>query len=296
MVNIAASREMLAFLKTFNKDSIRLILTKRFAYRRDQLRERHAHDFFEVNYCRAGRTFFEVDGHFREYCPFDFNIIPPGAVHGADPHIENQSESIIIWFEMKADQRKQAIIELCDYRYALAWLCLEIHEQFTRKGKLHEEVALSLMRSMLTVIHQYLVTEGKVDAIDYAINFINDRLKVQDLSVAETASAVNMSVSQFSKKFKERVGVSPRMFIIARRVEEARRLLLNPDLTICSIADSLGYSDAFYFSRQFRVSTGLTPSEFRQLSEERSEPAVRSPRVGRPGRARHPRAGKRAPV
>ena len=269
MVNSSANHEMLAFLNTFDTKSIHLIRAKRFTYRPDILRQQHRHEFFEINYCRDGRTFFEVAGHSREYSPFDFNIIPPGASHGAEPNLDHQSESIIIWFDMKADLRRQTIIELSDRRCALAWLCMEIHEQYSSKRRFHEDIILSLLKSLMAEVRQYLVSEGNIDAIDYAINFLNDRLRTQGLRVADAASMVNMSVSQFSRKFRAKVGVSPRMFVIARRVEEAKRLLLNPELTISAIAGDLGYADAFYFSRQFHIATGLTPSEFRQASVQR---------------------------
>jgi len=52
--------------------------------------------------------------------------------------------------------------------------------------------------------------------------------------------------------------------MVRARVARARQLLLESDLSIKQIASELGYSSAFYFSRQFKAMTGGAPTDFRR--------------------------------
>lgn len=48
------------------------------------------------------------------------------------------------------------------------------------------------------------------------------------------------------------------------RIRKAQELLKSTDLQIQEIADRVGYFDSKYFSRQFKLATGMTPAQFRQ--------------------------------
>lgn len=83
-------------------------------------------------------------------------------------------------------------------------------------------------------------------------------------SVEELARTAGYSPSHFSRVFLKVTGVRPQDYIINARIERARQLLAESDLTIGMIADALGFQDIFFFSRQFRQRTGRTPTEFRR--------------------------------
>ena len=83
-------------------------------------------------------------------------------------------------------------------------------------------------------------------------------------AVAALARNAGYSVDHFSRVFLKVTGQRPQDYIIQMRVERARQLLAESDLTIGMVAAALGFQDIFYFSRQFRQQTGQTPSEFRR--------------------------------
>ncbi len=83
-------------------------------------------------------------------------------------------------------------------------------------------------------------------------------------SVAELARRTGYSSAHFSRVFREVTGVMPREYIIQVRLERAKQLLRESSMTIGEIADSLRYGDVFFFSRQFKERTGMSPTEFRQ--------------------------------
>lgn len=83
-------------------------------------------------------------------------------------------------------------------------------------------------------------------------------------SVTEMAAKAGYEPSHFSHLFREITGSSPRQFILAAKISRARLMLLETDHPIGCVASELGYSDVFFFSRQFKHFTGQSPSEFRK--------------------------------
>ena len=86
----------------------------------------------------------------------------------------------------------------------------------------------------------------------------------EQLTVNELASMACMSVSSFHRQFKAATGTSPIDWLKRERINQAKKRLLETDLTIAEIADQTGYYDQFYFSKDFKRMTKLSPTEYRQ--------------------------------
>ncbi|NBB96282.1 MAG: helix-turn-helix domain-containing protein [Planctomycetes bacterium] len=86
---------------------------------------------------------------------------------------------------------------------------------------------------------------------------------------ASIAEACGMAASTFRRKFRQATGLSPHRYHLRARTGAASDLLLDTDLPIKEIARRLGYRDVYFFSRQFKAQTGLSPSSFRQSRQSR---------------------------
>ncbi|WP_334597683.1 AraC family transcriptional regulator [Pseudomonas alvandae] len=84
------------------------------------------------------------------------------------------------------------------------------------------------------------------------------------ISLAELTAIAGLSVAQLERHCKRIFQLTPRQMIHKARLEEASRLLLEPDLPITEIALRCGYTDHSAFSRQFRALTSLSPSQYRE--------------------------------
>ena len=82
-------------------------------------------------------------------------------------------------------------------------------------------------------------------------------------TVHELARRMHYSPDHFTRVFRAVHGVSPREFIIQARIEQAKNLIAMSSYSIRRIADLLGYSDVYHFSKQFKEKTGIPPSRFR---------------------------------
>ena len=66
--------------------------------------------------------------------------------------------------------------------------------------------------------------------------------------------------------FKKEVGRSIVDYALDRRIEEARRLLLEGTMPLAEIAEAVGFDDYNYFSRVFKKRCGYSPTAYRRLS------------------------------
>ena len=83
-------------------------------------------------------------------------------------------------------------------------------------------------------------------------------------SVERSAHKVRMSKSNFQHLYKKYFGVTFMQDIINGRIEHAKMLLLNTNLSISDVSKHCGYSNYAHFSRQFKANTGMTPLEYRE--------------------------------
>ena len=81
--------------------------------------------------------------------------------------------------------------------------------------------------------------------------------------IEELAEQVHLSRAQFVRRFHALVGRSPIHFIIQTRLERARLLIEETDMSLGQIAEVLGYQDVAYFSRQYKRYMGQSPGAIR---------------------------------
>jgi len=83
------------------------------------------------------------------------------------------------------------------------------------------------------------------------------------------ADKVNYDYTYLSNLFSEVEGTTIEKYYIAQRIEKVKELLIYDELSLAQIADSLGYSSAAYLSGQFKKVTGLTPTFYKSVKENK---------------------------
>lgn len=85
-------------------------------------------------------------------------------------------------------------------------------------------------------------------------------------------SKLHRDYSSLSKLFSEVTNTTIEKYLIAQKIERAKELLVYGELSLNEIADKLNYSSAAYLSAQFKSVTGLTPSNFKKIKENKRKP------------------------
>jgi len=86
------------------------------------------------------------------------------------------------------------------------------------------------------------------------------------------AKEVGHDYSYLSKLFSSVEGVTIEKYIINQKIEKVKELLVYDELSLSEISYELGYSSVQHLSNQFKKETGLTPSHFKKLKENKRKP------------------------
>jgi AraC family transcriptional regulator, arabinose operon regulatory protein len=104
-------------------------------------------------------------------------------------------------------------------------------------------------------------------AVDLALDEIMRAIQMEPgkrRTVDELAAKAHLSRAQFVRRFRAASGLAPARFMVQARLERARRLIVETDMTLSQIAQVLGYDDVPFFSRQFKQYAGHPPSVLRK--------------------------------
>lgn len=86
----------------------------------------------------------------------------------------------------------------------------------------------------------------------------------QPITVEDIADYIGVSRSHLYRSFLEHFSVSPKDYLSAVRISAACDLLSRTDLSVGTIANSVGFSNQLYFSTAFKKLRGMTPTQYRQ--------------------------------
>ena len=96
------------------------------------------------------------------------------------------------------------------------------------------------------------------------LSYIEDHLS-QDISLVDIAAVAGLSVSHFKSLFRESVGLPPYQYLIRRRVDRAKGLLQEGNLTISQIALETGFAHQSHMAHHIRRVLGVSPKQIREM-------------------------------
>lgn len=122
-----------------------------------------------------------------------------------------------------------------------------------------------------------VIDDKKGRIIEKIKNIIIDLVHHQDSDVKTNLSDVlsdklHHDYNYLSNLFSEVEGTTIEKYFIAQKVEKVKELLVYDELSLNEIANRLNYSSVAYLSNQFKKVTGLTPSHFKQIKEDKRKP------------------------
>ncbi len=101
-----------------------------------------------------------------------------------------------------------------------------------------------------------------------AVSYIDEHYSDEDISLNTLAEYTNVSPNHFSSIFSQEMGITFIEYLINKRMEKAKELLMTTDKKSFEIAYAVGYKDPHYFSYTFKKTTGMTTKEYRTRGKE----------------------------
>lgn len=113
-------------------------------------------------------------------------------------------------------------------------------------------------------------------AVEQAINCIWERYD-ERLTLTDIARSAILSKFHFCRIFSQATGISPRRYLSAVRIYQAKRLLVTTSMNVIDISFSVGYNSLGSFTNHFTDSVGVSPGRFRHVVAGTAEPPAPMP-------------------
>lgn len=228
-------------------------------------------------YCIDGKGAYSLNGKKYQVSKDQYFILPAGVAH---EYAANELDPwSIYWIHFRGT--------LAPFYVANCQVPLDIkpdkESRISNRLSLFEEIfttlnqsfAIENIRYAMATFQHYLsslryvqqfraavYSQKNDDIVNIAIHYFKENIE-RRISLNDVCEFVGLSPSRLSSLFKQRIGYSPLNYFILLKIKKACELLDATDLKINQISLKLGFSDQYYFSRQFSNIMGVSPKAFR---------------------------------
>ena len=154
-----------------------------------------------------------------------------------------------------------------DFSYCREALRLQITD-YILKPVNYEEFGTCIDNLKISLFEQRMLTEAESEkqeerTITGITGYLQEHL-AEDLSLSVLAQEFHLNPQYISQLFKNEIGVNFLSYLTNIRMEKAKKLLLSTSLSIAELAEQSGYGDYRVFTKVFKKSEGVTPSQYRR--------------------------------
>ena len=94
------------------------------------------------------------------------------------------------------------------------------------------------------------------------LSYIEENLSDPGLSNTKLAERMNISEVYLRKLFRQRQNCTPRQYVLNRRIQKAKEMLVETPDTVTAVAEACGFGSLYHFCRAFKEKTGMSPTEY----------------------------------
>lgn len=251
----------------------------------DEFTHMHYHKCYEVGICLAGDGLVICNGEFFSVSPGDAIFVSPGVSHYSRSLDKDspclcrfayiKSSSVEKLYTPPASCALAAVIKQSEHPETVADVKRLVDVCTSDKTEKYRAAA---MRTALLLIDGesaarerdgfFLSAKNKDEYSASVAEYISLHYN-EPITAKELAERYHLSESQLRRRFSLSYGCPPMAYRNALRAKIARELLLNTAISVKSIAEKLGFTDASDFARSFAKVYGISPTEMRK--RERAE-------------------------
>lgn len=244
---------------------------------KDYFIERKHADYFVLEYVRSGKGYVICDG--KEYkvesdCVY---LLQPGMGHkyGADKNEPYEKIWINFFSSVFAD-----IVAAYGHSGRVVFPesgCEKYFEELiaiAEENSDNEQVYLKVSEILFKIILTLSEKAEQKQKASYVANIVKEALDnsiYRKITIEEIAKEINFSKSQMTREFRKYYGVTPYKYLLDRKIDIAKQLLLSTSMRVSEISEALGFVDAYYFSDIFKTKTGLSPMAYKRAQLQKNE-------------------------
>ena len=225
---------------------------------------------FQIQYHRlyfltSGRARLRLINRELDLVPGRVYFIPAYSV--ANSHIDGKMNKYFIHFQVDSP-----FFEM--YRYlsdrfsvpaggATEYLFKTVLENYndpSYSARMRVQGAMNLLMS--DFVGEMSLDRGGISRLEPVLAYINEHF-TENIPLSRLAEIMNISTMYFSNFFKRVFNISPKQYILNKRLIEGQRLLLETDMSVKEIAYAVGFDNENYFSEFFTAKVGVSALKFR---------------------------------
>lgn len=241
----------------------------------------HLHsDLLQVLYIQSGHAEVDIDGQVRVLDEAAVQVVPALCVHAfrfsedIQGHVLTLAQPLVdhLRIALEGPPMTLPVCYLVDgHRERLDMLFGTLAHEYGQHEAGRELMLQSLISALLVWLARQALAGERAEALlsDRGRNHLRRFQGLVEQHYREHrpldwyASQLGLSVAHLNSLCRRLAGQSGLQLIHQRLMLEAKRNLVYTSMTIAQVADSLGFSEAAYFSRFFRRGSGLSPKDFR---------------------------------
>jgi len=202
----------------------------------------------------------------------DIVFLPEGSVYSTIGSVDDPYHYIVVSFKLDEGSSQLAgvldhLLQPDNYAYYTN-MFYGLTNTWFYKGIIHKVKSKAILNEIL---YQLLFDSiSKNVHTDYlhrvypAVSHMENNYST-DISMVDLAEMCNLSISHFRKLFKVVYGIPPHDYLNTLRINKAKDLILSELYPISEIAEKVGFTNIYYFSRLFKQITGLSPKKYRRI-------------------------------
>jgi AraC-like DNA-binding protein len=224
--------------------------------------------------CTKGSGWAVIDGAKHTVTTGQVLVVPPGVTHSYGSDLE---DAWTLWwlhvdgrdlpeFLAAAGMTSAAPVRTFSDVYRVVALVEEVVQSMEKDLSVASMFAASGAAWHLLALLASAASAGseQTSVIDRAMSYLRSHI-ADEITVPQLAAMASLSASHFAAQFRRRTGFPVMQYQKQLRMARARELLDTTSIPVAEIAATVGYPDAFYFSRQFRAVHGTTALRYRGL-------------------------------
>lgn len=251
-----------------------------------------SHNFYELCYVEQGEIMLDIDGERCLLKTGELIMIQPGCRHSYSSNQGNLSRVFVICFECTSHTLRLlsgvSLATTPDEVYCIKKIIGECKTTFKMNDRDQLEslaspafggqqaIILQLEYLLIGLLRRHLSEKRSdvvflsrekfyPDLVDIITGYLRDNVR-QRISLKDVCERFNYSRSFICKIFKEQTGKSLISYFNRLKIDEAKKLLCDTDMTVISISELLGFSEAKYFGVTFKKQEGVSPQAYRAAS------------------------------
>lgn len=248
-----------------------------FGHKKGEFCKRMKLEYHFISFFRTDFV-YEKDGQLLSGSAGDMLIMPKGEIVHHGPREDAEEGFRNDWMYVQGDDFYALIKQYglpvfepfsTGGRNALGRAIEKIHRELSFADKGYAELCEIYMREAVIEIARAYASKVPRTARERLSELRGEMARdpKKNWTLRKMADFCGYSESRFSALFKDIYNVSPIAELISLRIENAKRLLIFSRMTVSEIADVVGFSSVYYFSKYFRKATGVTPSEYKRQTK-----------------------------